>query len=579
MGKILIVDDMAIFRDLIAGALRSAGYQALCAASAKEADALVKAGCPDLILLDIAMPGIDGLTWMEQLRRSPATAEIPIILLTAVRDTRCVVRASALRAQGYLLKSAFALDELLARVKKHVPLANEAVVPSNPSPAPADAKHATQPGSIAELPRLDRKECTRRAIEALPARTLGGIVSEVISEASSDRSDLSQLATTISRDVSLAARVLQTASSAAYANAHSKITNVHDAVRIIGSSTVRNIAISVGIFDAMPKPTQDGYNPIRCWQHSLAVARLCEHLFKLGNGADSGIAHIVGLCHDLGELVFRERFAPEYRAVMECHERTGRPRAQIERDVFGMAHGELVQTILHHFGLPAVIREPIQQFHNPPRPTDPPLVRILRMANAYANGLMLASNESASIAPFAKVYCRHATGTDDPPVPNADEFRNEIVALSSLLARLDAQSQRVLLVPAFPQSDVRIWLARDATLSEFDPVATFLKSVSQLTIDNRLPDSLECSKVDGLIAMAPTTTTTGLAASDLANLTPGPGTTKPPIFWMVGAVDPSRSVPKELPSPIVWPVPARDLANFVRSIATNRADVADRRVA
>ena len=56
----------------------------------------------------------------------------------------------------------------------------------------------------------------------------------------------------------------------------------------------------------MPRNSLDGLNPIHCWQHSLAVAQISEHLSTLHARADASTAYLAGLCHDLGELVFRE---------------------------------------------------------------------------------------------------------------------------------------------------------------------------------------------------------------------------------------------------------------------------------
>jgi len=562
MGNILVVDDLAIFRDLIASALRQAGYHALSAASAKEAAALIKESRPDLILLDIAMPGTDGLAFMEQLRGSSSTAQIPIILITASVDKQCILRASKMHAQGYLLKSAFSLDDLLDRVGKFA--ASPALRPSSSPLPPSLAARAPTPAiQPAAVKSLARETALHRVTDTIPARTLGGVVSAVIAAAGSPRTDLSELTTLISRDLSLSARVLQTANSAAYARSRGGVTSIQDAVRVIGSGTVRNIALSLGIFDAMPRNSPDGFNPILCWQHSFAVARLCDHLLRLTGEVNTGVAYMVGLCHDLGELTFRERFGPEYRAVMECHDRTNRPLPEIEKEILGLTHGELVQIILNQFGFPPAIKDPIAQFHRPPGYSDAPLVRILRMADTYANALMLAAGASAQIAPFAKAYCRHAVELENPTVPNALEFRGEIVAMTSLLVQFNAKEQQLLLESPYPGSNSRIWLARNAALSDFDPVHAFLGLVAQLTAHNRLPDAQECAEIDGLIVMANSTSVSGLSESDIAKLMETLSPRKMPLMWLVGALGEGRIVPAGFPSPMVWPVGLAYIAGFV----------------
>ena len=63
-----------------------------------------------------------------------------------------------------------------------------------------------------------------------------------------------------------------------------------------------------GLFDAIPASGDPNFNPIRYWQHSIAVATLCERLLADVPDVDSGIAFVVGLCHDLGELLFDASF-------------------------------------------------------------------------------------------------------------------------------------------------------------------------------------------------------------------------------------------------------------------------------
>lgn len=117
MSTILVVDDMPIIRAPIAASLQAAGFRTLCAAGGLEALVLL-AERPDLILLDIQMPGMDGLTFLRLLRHSPRGAAIPVLLLTAEEDRAMVLKAVKLGAQGYILKSTFSLKDLVARVQQ-----------------------------------------------------------------------------------------------------------------------------------------------------------------------------------------------------------------------------------------------------------------------------------------------------------------------------------------------------------------------------------------------------------------------------------------------------------------------------
>ena len=81
--RILIVDDDAFIRRPLEFILREEGYNAATAANADEGLRAIESQPPDLILLDVMMPGKDGLTWCAELKADPRYAKIPIVLLSA----------------------------------------------------------------------------------------------------------------------------------------------------------------------------------------------------------------------------------------------------------------------------------------------------------------------------------------------------------------------------------------------------------------------------------------------------------------------------------------------------------------
>ncbi|HLK10634.1 MAG TPA: response regulator [Candidatus Binatia bacterium] len=85
---VLIVDDHADIRVICAKALEKAGYRTVTAGSGDDALATLGAGTPDLIVLDLMMPGMDGFTTAHMLRSRPETAHTPIIVLTAASAER-----------------------------------------------------------------------------------------------------------------------------------------------------------------------------------------------------------------------------------------------------------------------------------------------------------------------------------------------------------------------------------------------------------------------------------------------------------------------------------------------------------
>jgi two-component system OmpR family response regulator len=113
-GKVLVVDDEEYIRDLVSSALRIAGFQSMTAVDGARALAAVSADNPDLVILDVGLPGIDGFEVCRRLRADGD--ETPVIFLTA-RDT-AEDRVSGFTKGGddYLTKP-FSLEELVARVR------------------------------------------------------------------------------------------------------------------------------------------------------------------------------------------------------------------------------------------------------------------------------------------------------------------------------------------------------------------------------------------------------------------------------------------------------------------------------
>jgi DNA-binding response OmpR family regulator len=115
MSRVLVVEDDKDIADLIAHYLQKAGHSVDAAASGTAALQRVKASAPDLILLDLMLPGLDGLLVCQALRGDPATAAIPIIMLTARGEESERIAGLELGADDYVTKP-FSPRELTARV-------------------------------------------------------------------------------------------------------------------------------------------------------------------------------------------------------------------------------------------------------------------------------------------------------------------------------------------------------------------------------------------------------------------------------------------------------------------------------
>jgi two-component system sensor histidine kinase/response regulator len=122
-GSILIVDDTPANLLLLAQVLTEYGYDIRAVSSGAQALAAIEANPPDLILLDIMMPGMDGFEVCERLKADASTRDIPIIFISVLDSTEDKVQAFDAGGVDYISKP-FQIKEVLARVRTHVALQN-----------------------------------------------------------------------------------------------------------------------------------------------------------------------------------------------------------------------------------------------------------------------------------------------------------------------------------------------------------------------------------------------------------------------------------------------------------------------
>lgn len=122
-GTILVVDDNPTNLGVIFNVLDESGLEVLVAQDGESALQKIEYITPDLILLDIMMPGIDGFETCSRLKSNPSTSEIPIIFMTALSNTEQKVKGLSLGAVDYITKP-FQKEEVLARIKVHLDLRN-----------------------------------------------------------------------------------------------------------------------------------------------------------------------------------------------------------------------------------------------------------------------------------------------------------------------------------------------------------------------------------------------------------------------------------------------------------------------
>lgn len=101
---VLVVDDDYLSRELLQAHLENVGYRVLLANSGEKALVVAAAEQPDIILMDVNMPGINGYETCITLKQTPATHHIPVLLMTAMDDDRSIADANKAGADGFVAK-------------------------------------------------------------------------------------------------------------------------------------------------------------------------------------------------------------------------------------------------------------------------------------------------------------------------------------------------------------------------------------------------------------------------------------------------------------------------------------------
>ena len=115
--KILIAEDDRFLRRAADATLRHHGFAVLLAVDGEEALRIARAEIPDLILLDLIMPKLQGFAVLRQLKESPVTAAIPVIVLSNLGQEKDSKMASEMGALDYWVKANVSLEELAKRVE------------------------------------------------------------------------------------------------------------------------------------------------------------------------------------------------------------------------------------------------------------------------------------------------------------------------------------------------------------------------------------------------------------------------------------------------------------------------------
>jgi len=118
MKKILLVEDEAALQKTLGEVLKQEKYEVFPAYNGEEGFNLAKTEKPDLILLDLILPKMNGFEVLEKLKADEECKDIPVVVLTNLEGSQDIGRVIELGATTYLVKAEYSLEELMVKIKK-----------------------------------------------------------------------------------------------------------------------------------------------------------------------------------------------------------------------------------------------------------------------------------------------------------------------------------------------------------------------------------------------------------------------------------------------------------------------------
>lgn len=115
--SVLVVDDDQFLVDVLVEKLQNSGFVAKGVFSGQEALDSINEGAPDIILLDLIMPGMNGMEVLQKLKSDDRTKHIPVVILTNLADNEMVERIKVSGGSGYLVKDTQNIDEIVESIK------------------------------------------------------------------------------------------------------------------------------------------------------------------------------------------------------------------------------------------------------------------------------------------------------------------------------------------------------------------------------------------------------------------------------------------------------------------------------
>ena len=191
---------------------------------------------------------------------------------------------------------------------------------------------------------------------------LKAVATKAISIAEDERAAAMDLATVISSDQALTAKLLRLSNSAYYGYAR-RISNVREAVILLGMRTVRSVAISSAIIEAFRVPEIEGFDQDLFWAHSVCVGLVAEVIAREARTARPEDAFTAGVLHDVGKLAMMLTEPQLFARVVDLVQSEQMKYCDAEVAVFGVGHDQVGARLAQRWKFPEPLVAAIRDHH------------------------------------------------------------------------------------------------------------------------------------------------------------------------------------------------------------------------
>lgn len=359
-GRVLIVDDEEPIRVALGRTLRRLGFEITEAADAEAGLAAIITDDPDVVFLDLRMPGIDGHTFLRRLQATNHPLPPSVIVMSGHGNMEDVIEVLRGGAVDYLRKP-WNLTELMSAVTRGLELRRKPREPAPPAAPPAPLGRPETPSSD-RFASLQSK--LRQGEIVLPA--IPSVLASLRAMVEDPKSSIDDIAVIVESDSRIAVDILRMANSAQFMHMP-RATNAKGAVSRLGLRHVHNLVQTI-FLQGFCNVREGAYQKLlkAVWRHSVARAvsmrALCDLLdpAQSAKGLNADTAYLVGLMADVGASLLLWVVSEKAQGTLTADDVRETSTAL---EVMRRTHEELGKALLDRWSFDKVVSAVIAQHH------------------------------------------------------------------------------------------------------------------------------------------------------------------------------------------------------------------------